>query len=574
MMSAMRLRAWSFGAVAALGLCSAGSAEAKIPVTNRPVNNAPGVFRFAILSDRTGEMRPGIFEDAVTKVNMLQPEFVMSVGDLINGYTKNPKTWDAQWREFEAIVERLQMPFYYVPGNHDITNAKLRAEWKRRRGDPYFSFVYQNVLFLCLDSDEISAGDKGGFGPEQIAWATKTLAAHQDVRWTLLFFHRPLWMAKDMRGFEKIETALQGRNYTVFTAHWHRYLQRERKGMRHYVLATTGGGSKLRGASVGEFDHVTWVTMKPEGPSVVHLELSGIIRDDIVSSANEEQVDTLRSGKWLDVPAFTQDEPLLREAELPIKLTNPHKQPLRVTGKLHGNDGVRFEPAAVDVTVPANGNITVPVRLIANRDPVSIHELNEADFSVTLQATYALKSGDVTIADTRRVQLDWLRTLERSDTAPTIDGDLREWPKDALTTIKAPVITAAATRWDGPGDGHFRFAAREAQGRLFVAVQTVDDRLETRDDEDAPQDTILVEAVIDGKTLSIEAVAGTKTDDRAVRETRTGLVGEFSFPLPATRGPIRLNVGMRDRDRGIKSTVMWWRDPSVPELGRFRRAEP
>lgn len=567
------LRLRSFSKIAALACLGATQVAAKIPVTDRPVNNAPGVFRFAILSDRTGEMRPGIFEDAVTKVNQLQPEFVMSVGDLINGYTKSPKTFDAQWREFEAIVEGLQMPFYYVPGNHDVTNAKLRAEWKKRRGDLYFSFVYQNVLFLCLDSEDLSAGDKGGVGPEQIAWAAKTLAAHKDVRWTLLFFHRPLWMSKNMRGYEKIEAALEGRNYTVFTAHWHRYLQRERKGMRHYVLATSGGGSKMRGSSVGEFDHVTWVTMKPEGPSVVHLELSGIVRHDIVSAANEDFVDVLREGKWLDVPAFTQDEPLLREAAIPITLNNPQKQPLRVTAKLHGTDGVRFEPAAIDLTLPAGGNTTVPAQLIGNRDPVSIHALNEAVFSVTLQGTYALKGGDVTIADTRRVRLDWTRLLESSNTAPTIDGDVRDWPKEAFTTIRQPVVTEAAVRWEGPDDGHFRFAVREAQGRLFVAVQTIDDRIETRDDEDTPQDTILVQATIGGKPHPIEAVAGVSEPDRAVRETRTGLVGEFSFPLPADREPIRLNVGMRDRDRGLKSSVLWWRDPEVAEHARFRRDE-
>ena len=33
-------------------------------------------FRFAILPDRNGGMRPGIFEDAVTqKLNLLQPAF-------------------------------------------------------------------------------------------------------------------------------------------------------------------------------------------------------------------------------------------------------------------------------------------------------------------------------------------------------------------------------------------------------------------------------------------------------------------------------------------------------------------
>ena len=44
-------------------------------------------FQFAILSDRNGDMRKGIFGAAVEKINLLQPEFVMSVGDYVGGYT-------------------------------------------------------------------------------------------------------------------------------------------------------------------------------------------------------------------------------------------------------------------------------------------------------------------------------------------------------------------------------------------------------------------------------------------------------------------------------------------------------
>ncbi len=38
-------------------------------------------------------MRPGIFESAVEKLNLMQPEFVMSVGDLVQGHGEsNPIT--------------------------------------------------------------------------------------------------------------------------------------------------------------------------------------------------------------------------------------------------------------------------------------------------------------------------------------------------------------------------------------------------------------------------------------------------------------------------------------------------
>ena len=40
-------------------------------------------FQFAVISDNTGGAYPGVFDAAMTKLNLMQPEFVMSVGDLI-----------------------------------------------------------------------------------------------------------------------------------------------------------------------------------------------------------------------------------------------------------------------------------------------------------------------------------------------------------------------------------------------------------------------------------------------------------------------------------------------------------
>jgi len=51
-------------------------------------------------------------------------------------------------------------------------------------------------------------------------------------------------------------------------------------------LATTGGGSRMRGVDFGEFDHATWVTMTENGPKIANLLIDGILPEDI---NNEEQ---------------------------------------------------------------------------------------------------------------------------------------------------------------------------------------------------------------------------------------------------------------------------------------------
>ena len=57
----------------------------KKPWTDKEFLNNPANFQFAIVADRTGGVRRGVFPEAVKKVNDLRPEFVMSVGDLITG---------------------------------------------------------------------------------------------------------------------------------------------------------------------------------------------------------------------------------------------------------------------------------------------------------------------------------------------------------------------------------------------------------------------------------------------------------------------------------------------------------
>jgi hypothetical protein len=51
--------------------------------------------------------------------------------------------------------------------------------------------------------------------------------------------------------------------------------------MNYYQLATTGGGSFLRGVRFGEFDHFTWVTMKEPGPVVGHILINSVQTENL-----------------------------------------------------------------------------------------------------------------------------------------------------------------------------------------------------------------------------------------------------------------------------------------------------
>jgi 3',5'-cyclic AMP phosphodiesterase CpdA len=264
--------------------------QGRNPWTNLRLNNDPDEFRFAIVSDRTGGHRAKVFSQAVQRLNLLQPEFVLSVGDLIEGYTEEKKKIDEQWTEFDSFVGKLKMPFFYVPGNHDVANKKLQKEWENKFGRRYYHFVYRNVLFLVLDTDDPYKDTTGNISPAQIEYVKKTLEANKGARWTIVCLHRPMWTGPEIEkhGWLDVEKLLNGRSYTVFAGHIHRFQKFVRQGMNYYQLATTGGASKMRGQRYGEFDHIAWITMKKDGPLIANVMLDGVFAEDMTIGETDE----------------------------------------------------------------------------------------------------------------------------------------------------------------------------------------------------------------------------------------------------------------------------------------------
>jgi hypothetical protein len=97
------------------------------PWTSENFRNNPDNFQFAIIGDRTGGANiEGTFALAMDQLNLVQPEFVINVGDLIEGYTEDRAELNAMWDEAEGLTGKLQMPFFYTIGNHDVSNPTMK----------------------------------------------------------------------------------------------------------------------------------------------------------------------------------------------------------------------------------------------------------------------------------------------------------------------------------------------------------------------------------------------------------------------------------------------------------------
>ncbi|MHC4653435.1 MAG: metallophosphoesterase family protein [Planctomycetota bacterium] len=252
------------------------------PWTHLNLYNNPDNFQFAIVSDRTGGHRPGVFADAVEKLNLLKPEFVVSIGDSIEGYTHDEAEIARQWDEFDILVNRLQMPFFYVPGNHDISNTTMAKKWQERLGSSYYHFVYRDVLFLCLNTQD---GSSRWIDDQQMRHFQKVLKENRNVRWTLVFMHQPMWFSGSSENWQQFESLLEDRPYTVFAGHVHTYNKSVQEGRMYYLLATTGGAGKGQagkptGLAECQFDHIVWITMTDDGPLMANLLLEGILDDE------------------------------------------------------------------------------------------------------------------------------------------------------------------------------------------------------------------------------------------------------------------------------------------------------
>jgi serine/threonine-protein phosphatase CPPED1 len=269
----------------------------KNPWTGLTPNWAADQFQFAVVADRTGGHRKGVFSKAVQQINLMHPEFVMSVGDLIEG-GGTAESLNKQWDEFDGYAKQFQMPFFYCPGNHDAASVAKQDVWAERLGKKYYHFAYKNCLFVVLNDMDYDADDpkdppKAGslrVGKRQREYLADALKRYPNAAFTFVFLHHPIWNQKDLAatGWPEVEQLLAGRKHWAFCGHVHTYRKYLRNGTSYYQLATTGGSSALRGVEFGEFDQIGWVTMTKDGPTLANVSLDGIFKDDLKPFATEE----------------------------------------------------------------------------------------------------------------------------------------------------------------------------------------------------------------------------------------------------------------------------------------------
>ncbi len=355
-----------------------------IPVIQKNIIADSNRIDFAIISDLTSKQRFGVFEKAIRTLNLIKPNFVMSIGDLTDLTEDNTEKNKEIWHELKKQINHLTMPFFFTAGNNDYMNEETAKLWTEQNGKNYYSFVYKNVLFVCLNT-EADFKEEGSISDKQFQWLEQVLDSNDNVKWSFVFMHKPLWLTKtDSSNWSKIETMLKNRKYTVFAGHHHNYLYQEIDNKKYIVLSNTGGGQFNRSA-LGEFSHIVKVSFDGNNPTIANIMLDGVFDDKIVTPKWRNLID---SNYYINLDTIYFKQKTFKQTSSLISIDNPFDFPIRVAIKVNEDYYCDFNWYNFDKIIEANTSEIIELKIKADRN-LKIDKIN--DISLNTSISYFFK---------------------------------------------------------------------------------------------------------------------------------------------------------------------------------------
>ena len=286
------------------------------------------------------------------------------------------------------------------------------------------------------------------------------------------------------------------RPHTCFAGHVHHYVQYDRHGKKYYHLATTGGGSRLRGTSYGEFDHFMWLTMEKDGPHIANLSLDGVMPGNVVTEKSIRRFRNFLSKTVIEVaPIWVDSKHGFSQGQIDLRLTNRFDVPIELTGHINGLPlrGLSLTPEKLALTAKPGETKNLSFGLQFS-EPMGLDHLTQTLITATAR----------TQGEEPRLKAEWTIpiTIDRKydlverTQATKVDALLDDWDKLRFSTGPSPRVLGAAGNWQGPGDASIEFDIAFDQDRLLFAAHVQDDAVLAGD---------AVELWLDGRRLSVRA---------------------------------------------------------------------
>ncbi|MEO0659898.1 MAG: LamG-like jellyroll fold domain-containing protein [Planctomycetota bacterium] len=358
-----------------------------------PLPDEDDAFFFVVYGDRTGGPREGIrvLEEAVAETNLLGPDLVMTVGDLIQGYNSEAP-WIVQMAEYRGAMARLRMPWFPVAGNHDIYYRPVdRAQprppeehegrYEEFFGPLWYAFEHKGSWFIVLYTDEPNpdTGERNfnkaecqRMSPEQLAWLDGTLEATKDADHVFVFVHHPRWIGRNYGDdWEKVHERLvrAGNVSAVFGGHIHHMRHDPRDGIEYFALATVGGHIGNAVPSAGALHCFDVVTVRKDRIERATIPVGATMDPrEITAQVAREAPRVYEIGPhWLGHIALGEDGAVSQELEL--TLTNPVGARIEAELTFRSPDPRwTFAPDHVHGVIDPSGTLRVQVRVLREKD--------------------------------------------------------------------------------------------------------------------------------------------------------------------------------------------------------------